>query len=215
MVPDGLGPRPGLGYPMGILNPTDYHAMHHEYDSDLAHWVLEGTSFLGGDVAGLRTPDEAVALLIDGYSTGDGKQFDAPPFGAGTANVTMVVLPEEVGDRIYERLSGYIGGRKSKKENLAEENEVLAAKWNLGNGSVAVLAADGGGAEYAQDVLEDYLRLERIPLHSSGFAVIAPGMDASVLLENPMSVIGDKAREMLESLCLESASPAPARPPRL
>lgn len=188
--------------------------MQHEHDHDLAHWVLTGTDFLGGDVAGLRTPDEAVALLIDGYSTGDGKEFDAPPFGAGTSNVTMVVLGREVGERIYERLAGYVSGRKSLKENLAEENEVLAAKWILDEDRVAVLAADRGGVEHAQDVLENYLRLERIPLHSSGMAVIAPNMDAAALLADPESVLGDTARQALESLRVQTVAPAPARSPR-
>lgn len=177
-------------------------------DTDLKHWILSSPKLLGNDVAGLRAPDAACALVVDGYSTANGKTFDFPPFGAGRCAATFMVLPAEAGHRVYERLAAYVGSRRSLIDNLADENEVLAARWDLPDGQVAVMAAESGGVENAQDAFERFLALDKIPLHSSNLAVIAPRFDASQLLAARTSVFSKEAAEALRAL-LPAAKPAP------
>lgn len=181
---------------------------------DLKHWILDNPKALGGDVAGLRTPDAATALVIDGFATSNGKKFDFPPFGAGRMDITLMVLPAEVGNRMYEKMAGYVASRKSRTENLSDENEVLAAKWDIDGDTVAVMAADSihSLVENAQDTFEQYLGFERIQIHSSRLSAIGPAFDARKWLEKPGS--SPKIRNVIEALALPVSAPSPARGPR-
>lgn len=181
----------------------------------LDFWIVDQTKALGGDVAGLRTPDAAVALVIDGFATSNGKKFDFPPFGSGRVDVTMMAFPAELGERLYEKVAGYIASRQSRNENVAEENEVIAAKWAIDDDTVLVMVGDSAQSlcEFAQDAFERYLGFEKIHLHSSREAVIAPSFDAREWLDSGQGEAN--IRRIIESVALPASSPAPARGPKI
>ena len=127
----------------------------------LKHWIISSPESLGGNVAGLRTPDAVAALVIDGFSTDDGQTFEFPPFEAGRQDAIFMVLPEEVGLKVFERMEKYVAGRQSAKENLEDENEVIAARWSLGNEKLAILVGDSGGASTSKKPSKPTWRLRR------------------------------------------------------
>ena len=182
--------------------------------NELDFWILDNPKALGGDVAGMRSPDAATALVIDGFATANGKKFDFPPFGAGLADVTLMALPADVGNRLYEKMAGYVASRQSRTENVAEENEVLAAKWVVDADTVVVMAADSarGVGEFAQDAFERFLGFEKIQLHSSSNAVIAPGFDARKWLEG--GDVSPGIQRVIEGLCAPPPKTAPSRRPK-
>lgn len=182
---------------------------------NLKHWFLSSPESLGGNVAGLRTPDAVAALVIDGFSTDDGQTFEYPPFEAARQDAIFMVLPEEVGLRVFERMEKYITGRQSMKENLEDENEVIAARWSLGNEKIAILVGDSGGSDHIQEAFESTLRFEKVYLQRSELAIIAENFDAAqVLAEENTKVFSDEARQALESL-LAAPAPSPSRGKRM
>lgn len=178
------------------------------------HWILSSPEAMGGNLAGLRNPDAVAALVIDGFSTDDGQSFEYPPFEAGRQDAIFMVLPEEVGERIFERMEKYINGRQSAKENLEDQNEVVAARWSLGNEKLAILVADSGGSEHIQEAFESTLGFEKIYLQRSELAVIAQNFDAAKILAEEKNVFSAEAREALASLVI-APKPAPARGKRM
>lgn len=176
----------------------------------LKHWIVTSPEAMGGNLAGLKTPDAVTALVIDGFSTDNGKDFEYPPFEAGRQDAIFMVLPSEVGGRVFERMQKYVAGRQSAKENLEDENEVAVALWVLNNDSVAILVADSGGMEHAQDAFEKTLGFEKIYLQRSSEAVIAPAFDAEQILNENKNVFSEQARQALEALRVP-VKPAPAR----
>ena len=176
-------------------------------------WILTDPRSLGQDVAGLRTPDAAAAVVIDGYATDDGKNFEYPPFKSGKASATFMVLPKEVGERVYEKTAAHVISRRSIQQNVegAIDNEVLAAKWNLEDGRVALLVADAGESENVQDAFERFLGSEKISLQRSEFAVIAHRFSAATVLQSGV-VLSEDARFALEAL---RCDPVPALAPSL
>lgn len=181
---------------------------------NLKHWILSSPESLGGNVAGLRTPDAVAALVIDGFSTDDGQTFEFPPFEAGRQDAIFMVLPEEVGLKVFEWMEKYVAGRQSAKENLEDENEVIAARWSLGNEKLAILVGDSGGSEHIQEAFEARLAFEKIYLQRSELAVIAQGFDAAKVLSEDKAIFSSEAREALESL-LVAPAPAPSRGKRM
>lgn len=179
----------------------------------IKHWIVTSPEAMGGNLAGLKTPDAVTALVIDGFSTDNGKDFEFPPFDAGRQDATFMVLPSDVGGRVFERMEKYVAGRQSAKENLEDENEVAVALWVLNKDSVAILVADSGGMEHAQDAFEKTLGFEKIYLQRSNNAVIAPAFDAEKILSESKSVFSEEARQALEALRVP-AQPAPSRSKR-
>ena len=182
--------------------------------NELDFWILDNPKALGGDVAGMRSPDAATALVIDGFATANGKKFDFPPFGAGLADVTLMALPADVGNRLYDKMAGYVASRQSRTENVAEENEVLAAKWVVDADTVVVMAADSARTpnEFAQDAFGRFLGFEKIQLYSSSDAVIASSFDARKWLETEES--NPSIRKVVEGLCAPPAKSTPSRRPK-
>ena len=196
-----------MAYPDRVLSQRLYFSMEQE---TLKHWILTDPSTMGGDLAGLRTPDAVSALVIDGFSTDNGTDFEYPPFEAGRQDAVFMVLPAESGQRVFEGLSRYVAGRQSLKENLEDENEVVAAIWNLSEEKVAILVADSSGSEHIQNAFEQRLMMEKIYLQRSG-AVIDQLFDASKVLEEGRAVFNSEAREALTSLLKEVPAPAASR----
>ncbi len=174
------------------------------------YWVVTTPAAMGNDLAGLRNPDVVTALVIDGYSTDDGKAFDKAPFARGATDAIFMVLDAEVGQKVYERMANYIKGRVSLKENLENDNEVVAGKWDLGNNQVALLVADGGGIDAAQSAFETALGLEGVLLQRSNKAVMSAKFDASAVLQENKEVFGEEARQALSSLAM-TVTPAPKK----
>lgn len=178
------------------------------------HWIISSPEAMGGNVAGLRTPDAVVALVIDGFATDDGQNFEYPPFEAGRQDAVFMVLEEEVGLRVFERLDKYVRGRQSAKENLEDQNEVVAARWDLGNGKIGILVGDSTGSEHIQNAFETTLGFEKIYLQRSELAVIAQDFDANQVLAEGSKVFSEEARQALEGL-LAAPKPTLSRGKRL
>lgn len=171
--------------------------MHNE---DLNHWIISDPTLLGDNVAGLRAPDEVVAMVIEGFATDNAVDFEYPPFGAGRMDAIFIVLDKERADPVFTLMGNYVRGRKGLKENLNDENEVVAARWNLANDQVALLVADSGACENAQDAFEQALGFNGIHVYRSENVVVAPQFDAKGVLSKPDKIFSDNVRQVLTDL---------------
>lgn len=173
-------------------------------------WIVKDPAAMGNDLVGLRNPDAVVALVIDGFSTEDGETFDKAPFGRDVPDGIFMVLDSEPGNKVYERMEGYVQGRPSRKENVESDNEVVVGKWDLPNGQVALLVAESGGVDHAQSAFESRLALEGIMLQRSNKAVMGNKFNAHTILAEDKEVFSDEVRQALGAL-LAPAAPAPRR----
>ena len=176
----------------------------------LKHWIITDPATMGGDLAGLRTPDAVAALVIDGFSTDNGKTFDYPPFEAGRQDAVFMVLPAETGERVFEGMTRYVGGRQSQKENLEDENEIVTALWRLEGDKVALLVADSSGSEHAQNAFDQRLLMEKIYLQRSG-AIIDQLFDANKVLQETPDKTNQETFDALASLVKPAPAPVTTR----
>jgi hypothetical protein len=176
-------------------------------------WIVKDPAALGDNLVGFRKPDSVAALLIEGLSTDDGVTLERVPFGGGEADGILVVLSAETATKLYDRMEGYIQSRKARDENVPNDNEAVVAKWALTTGDVALFVADTRGMDFAQDALETFMGLDKIPLHSSNKAVMSQRFDAAALLAQESeggeykAVFSNEVRQALTEL---AAPPAPA-----
>lgn len=175
--------------------------------SDVAYWFITEPALFQNNVAGLRQPDAAVGLVIDGYSTSNGEIFDYPPFEGGRQDGTFIIF-EDVGlaDKLFQAMQRYATSRKSIEENLSEDNEFVVARWNLNNGKIALFVGDSEGSQAAQETFHQHLSFNNIPFYSNERTILAQSFDAQALLRKEEVIFSPEAREALEELL--SVTPA-------
>ena len=177
--------------------------------TDVAYWFITEPTLFQNNIAGLRQPDAAIGLVIDGYSTSNGEIFDYPPFEGGRQDGTFIILEDVVvADKLFQAMSKYATSRKSLEENLSEDNEFVIARWTLSNGKVAMFVGDSEGSQAAQDVFHQNLQFNNIPFYSNERTILSQSFDAQVLLQKEEVIFNQEAREALEELSAVTATPA-------
>lgn len=180
-----------------------------------AHWILDNPAVLGGTVAGLRAPDVVRGLIIEGLSSEDGRTFEAPPFAAGRLDAVLVVLDAPTGETVFQALAGYVAGRVSLKENLADDNEVVVALWRLpaeeGEGSAVLLVGDTSGNMHAQEALDRTMALHKLHLQRSEKMVMGQNFDAARIVATGEGVFDPAVGAIMQDLLAASPKPSAVR----
>lgn len=174
------------------------------------HWVIDDVQLIGKEVGGLKAPTAMTALVIDGYATEDGKNFDHAPFGAGRQDGTIMLLSKEVADNVYDRLSAYLKHPRGIEANVSEENEAAVARWDLPDGRVAVLVLDTV-TPLLQEKFNNHLSVSHnISVVRSPDSSTVMRFDAERILRNKEDIMSGTDLEMfLEDNKYQAPRPAP------
>ena len=123
------------------------------------HWILDQPEALQGHAMGLTPPARAIAVVLDGYSTEDGKTFDRPPFAGGAGEGMLGVFEPEAASKMYSYLSALLRGQKMPAALAADESEALVAWWDVSEGQVLLGAITRGASPSLSLAWDDALRL--------------------------------------------------------
>ena len=165
---------------------------------DLRHWVIDDVALIGEQVGGLKAPSQMVGLLLDGYSTDDGKNFERVPFAANLHDGTIMLLSKEHGENVFEKLKNFLNHPRGIAANLIEENEAAVALWEVGQDKVALLVLDST-SRTLQDKFEGYLNGMNISLVSSPDSATVLRFDADRIVKNKEDVMGPDLELFLEN----------------
>jgi hypothetical protein len=129
------------------------------------HWLNKDTQSWGG-VTSWKSPDKGFSLLIEGYKTDDGVNFDGPLFPPGSLDVTLTVMEKDLAEKAYA-LAEKLMQKPTFISNCVEKDlEFVVSYWNISETHSVLLVGDVKGYRVAQDAWDNILDKLKIPFAS-------------------------------------------------